>query len=151
MIRQGILIAYGEMFLKSKGVKEIFQRRLIKNLEFFLKEEKACPPETKEEYKGHAGTELEVSVANNHIHTVNENDKVSSYDDDHKHDVNWDKMILEEANGHTHTIERKTIEVKATEKEDKVFESPLEKTMKLFMKEIDKESKEIIKESGEEW
>ena len=35
--KKGILIAYGEMFLKSEGVKKLFQKRLINNLRFFLK------------------------------------------------------------------------------------------------------------------
>ncbi len=34
--QKGVLIAYGEMFLKSKRVKEIFQRQLISNLRFSL-------------------------------------------------------------------------------------------------------------------
>lgn len=36
-MKKGILIAYGEMFLKSEGVKKLFQKRLINNLHFFLK------------------------------------------------------------------------------------------------------------------
>ena len=39
-MKQGILIAYGEMFLKSKGVRKLFQRRLINNLRFFLEKER---------------------------------------------------------------------------------------------------------------
>lgn len=38
--KRGILIAFGELFLKSEGVRKIFQRRLINNLRFFLKKEK---------------------------------------------------------------------------------------------------------------
>ncbi len=38
--KKGILIAFGEMFLKSKGVKNLFQKRLVENLSFFLKQEK---------------------------------------------------------------------------------------------------------------
>jgi thiamine biosynthesis protein ThiI len=38
-MKRGILIAFGEMFLKSEGVKNLFQKRLINNLMFFLKEE----------------------------------------------------------------------------------------------------------------
>ncbi len=34
--KKGILIAFGELFLKSKGVKKLFQKRLINNLRFFL-------------------------------------------------------------------------------------------------------------------
>ena len=39
-MKQGILIAFGELFLKSEGVRKLFQRRLINNLCFFLKKEK---------------------------------------------------------------------------------------------------------------
>lgn len=35
--KKGIIIAFGEMFLKSKGVKDIFQRKLINNFCFYLK------------------------------------------------------------------------------------------------------------------
>jgi len=38
--QKGILIAFGELFLKSKNVKDIFQRRLVQNLSFYLKDEK---------------------------------------------------------------------------------------------------------------
>ena len=38
--QKGILIAFGELFLKSKNVKDIFQRRLVHNLGFYLKDEK---------------------------------------------------------------------------------------------------------------
>lgn len=34
--KKGILIAFGELFLKSEGVKKLFQRRLVQNLCFFL-------------------------------------------------------------------------------------------------------------------
>ena len=37
--KKGVLIAFGELFLKSKGVRKIFQRRLINNLRFFLEKE----------------------------------------------------------------------------------------------------------------
>lgn len=37
---KGILIAFGELFLKSDNVRKIFQRRLINNLRFFLNKEK---------------------------------------------------------------------------------------------------------------
>jgi len=37
--KKGVLIAFGELFLKSKGVRKIFQIRLINNLRFFLKKE----------------------------------------------------------------------------------------------------------------
>ena len=37
---KGILIAFGELFLKSDSVRKIFQRRLVNNLRFFLKKEK---------------------------------------------------------------------------------------------------------------
>ncbi len=40
-IGQGILIAPGELFLKSEGVKRIFKRELISNLSSFLKKEGA--------------------------------------------------------------------------------------------------------------
>jgi len=39
-MKHGILIAFGELFLKSEGVRKLFQRRLINNLCFFLKKEK---------------------------------------------------------------------------------------------------------------
>lgn len=35
-IKKGILIAFGELFLKSEGVKKILQRRLLNNLKSFL-------------------------------------------------------------------------------------------------------------------
>jgi len=34
--KKGILIAFGELFLKSEGVKKLFQKRLVQNLCFFL-------------------------------------------------------------------------------------------------------------------
>ena len=37
LFKKGILIAFGELFLKSKGVKKLFQKRLVQNLSFFLK------------------------------------------------------------------------------------------------------------------
>jgi len=37
-MKQGILIAYGELFLKSEGVRRLFQQKLINNLRFFLKD-----------------------------------------------------------------------------------------------------------------
>jgi len=37
--KKGILIAYGELFLKSEGVRKLFQKRLINNLRFFLRKE----------------------------------------------------------------------------------------------------------------
>jgi len=40
MVKKGILIAFGEWFLKSEGVKNLFQERLINNLRFFLEREK---------------------------------------------------------------------------------------------------------------
>ena len=36
---KGILIAPGELFLKSEGVKKIFKKKLIQNISFFLKKE----------------------------------------------------------------------------------------------------------------
>ncbi len=39
-MKQGILVAFGELFLKSEGVRKLFQRRLINNLCFFLEKEK---------------------------------------------------------------------------------------------------------------
>lgn len=39
-MKKGILIAFGELFLKSEGVKKLFQKKLINNLCFFLKKEK---------------------------------------------------------------------------------------------------------------
>lgn len=38
-IRKGVLIAFGELFLKSKGVRELFKKRLLENISFFLKKE----------------------------------------------------------------------------------------------------------------
>jgi len=38
-MKKGILIAFGELFLKSPGVQKIFKRKLINNLHFFLKKE----------------------------------------------------------------------------------------------------------------
>ena len=39
-MKKGILIAYGELFLKSEGVKRLFLQRLTNNLSFFLQKEK---------------------------------------------------------------------------------------------------------------
>lgn len=36
-IKKGILIAYGELFLKSEGVRRIFKKKLFHNIIFFLK------------------------------------------------------------------------------------------------------------------
>ena len=38
--KKGILISVGELFLKSKQVRNLFQRRLLNNIKFFLKKEK---------------------------------------------------------------------------------------------------------------
>lgn len=38
-LKKGVLIAFGELFLKSEGVKKLFQKRLINNLCFFLRKE----------------------------------------------------------------------------------------------------------------
>ena len=38
--KKGIIIAFGELFLKSPGVKSLFAKRLAYNLEFFLKKNK---------------------------------------------------------------------------------------------------------------
>ncbi len=38
--KQGILIAFGEIFLKSDGVRRLFQKKLEKNISVFLKREK---------------------------------------------------------------------------------------------------------------
>lgn len=37
-MKKGMLLAFGEMYLKSKGVKNIFQKKLENNLRFFLKD-----------------------------------------------------------------------------------------------------------------
>ncbi len=37
--KNGILVAFGELFLKSEGVKKIFKRRLDQNLSFLIKKE----------------------------------------------------------------------------------------------------------------
>jgi len=37
--QKGTLIAFGELFLKSKGVRDMFQKRLVQNLRFFLKKD----------------------------------------------------------------------------------------------------------------
>ncbi|MFA5878426.1 MAG: tRNA uracil 4-sulfurtransferase ThiI [Candidatus Staskawiczbacteria bacterium] len=34
--KNGVMIAFGELFLKSEGVKKLFQKRLVDNLRFFL-------------------------------------------------------------------------------------------------------------------
>lgn len=39
-IKKGALIALGEMFLKSEGVKKVLKKRLVQNLAFFLKKQK---------------------------------------------------------------------------------------------------------------
>jgi len=39
-MKKGILIAFGEIFLKSAGVQEIFKGKLIGNISFFLKKSK---------------------------------------------------------------------------------------------------------------
>jgi thiamine biosynthesis protein ThiI len=39
-MKKGILIAFGEIFLKSRGVQEIFKGKLIGNISFFLKKSK---------------------------------------------------------------------------------------------------------------
>jgi len=36
-MKKGILIAFGELFLKSEGVKKLFKKKLIYDLDFFLK------------------------------------------------------------------------------------------------------------------
>jgi adenylyl- and sulfurtransferase ThiI len=38
-MKEGILIAFGEIFLKSPGVQKIFKRKLQNNLSFYLKKE----------------------------------------------------------------------------------------------------------------
>jgi len=38
-MKKGILIAFGELFLKSEGVKKLFQKRLAQNLCFFLEKQ----------------------------------------------------------------------------------------------------------------
>lgn len=48
---KGILIAFGELFLKSEGVKKIFKRRLEQNLLFFLKKELTCPERNRRDFK----------------------------------------------------------------------------------------------------
>ncbi|MDD2732237.1 MAG: tRNA 4-thiouridine(8) synthase ThiI [Candidatus Pacebacteria bacterium] len=40
MAEKGMLIAFGEMFLKSKRVKDIFQKKLASNISLFLNKEK---------------------------------------------------------------------------------------------------------------
>ena len=37
--KRGILIAFGELFLKSRGVKKLFKEKLIRNIRFFLRKE----------------------------------------------------------------------------------------------------------------
>lgn len=39
MVKKGILIAFGEIFLKSPRVQKIFKKRLLQNISFFLKKE----------------------------------------------------------------------------------------------------------------
>ena len=38
-IKKGILIAFGELFLKSSGVQKLFKKKLVRNISFFLKKE----------------------------------------------------------------------------------------------------------------
>lgn len=38
-MKKGILIAFGELFLKSPGVQKIFKRKLLQNISYFLKKE----------------------------------------------------------------------------------------------------------------
>jgi thiamine biosynthesis protein ThiI len=38
-IKKGILIAFGEFFLKSPGVRKIFKQKLVQNLSYFLRKE----------------------------------------------------------------------------------------------------------------
>lgn len=38
-MKKGVLIAFGELFLKSEGVKRLFEKKLIYDLSFFLKKE----------------------------------------------------------------------------------------------------------------
>jgi len=37
--KKGILIAFGEFFLKSRGVRDFFKEKLVQNISFFLKKE----------------------------------------------------------------------------------------------------------------
>ncbi|MBU3942360.1 tRNA 4-thiouridine(8) synthase ThiI [Patescibacteria group bacterium] len=39
-MKKGVLIAYGELFLKSEGVRKLFLQRLENNIKFFLNKEK---------------------------------------------------------------------------------------------------------------
>lgn len=39
LFKKGILIAFGELFLKSEGVRKLFKEKLVWNLRFFLKKE----------------------------------------------------------------------------------------------------------------
>ncbi len=39
-IKEGMLLAFGEIFLKSKGVQKILKQKLLNNLSFFLKKER---------------------------------------------------------------------------------------------------------------
>lgn len=39
-MRKGVLVAYGELFLKSEGVRKLFLQRLENNIKFFLNKEK---------------------------------------------------------------------------------------------------------------
>jgi len=38
-MKRGVLIAFGELFLKSPGVRKLFKRKLLNNLSLFLKKE----------------------------------------------------------------------------------------------------------------
>jgi thiamine biosynthesis protein ThiI len=40
--KKGILIAFGEFFLKSRGVRDFFKEKLVQNISFFLKKEEVC-------------------------------------------------------------------------------------------------------------
>ncbi|MDD5606807.1 MAG: hypothetical protein PHN37_03035, partial [Candidatus Pacebacteria bacterium] len=39
-MKQGIIIAFGELFLKSDQVQDLFKRRLINHIDFFCKKQK---------------------------------------------------------------------------------------------------------------
>jgi hypothetical protein len=107
--------------------------------------------EDKGEYKGHPGTELQVEMVEAHTHEVFENDNVSSYDDGHRHKVDWHDMKLFGAD-HEHNISRRKIMYKSKDLDNKnVQELPkkgaLDVTMNEYKSEFEKLVKEVIKKA----
>lgn len=107
-----------------------------------------------EELKGHPGIKVDVSTDQEHTHIVYENDVVSSFDDEHRHDIDWDNMLLKTANKdggtpHTHKLSEPSLDLKSKkeEKETKKLskKTPLEIAFEPFLKEFDKKVREVEK------